>query len=98
MSSEAGPTSAGIRFVVRGRVQGVGFRWWTERQAQQLGLTGTVSNLPDGTVEVLAFGPPDRIQQLQASLQEGPPSSHVSDVAAQPLELGHAPPADFRIV
>jgi acylphosphatase len=41
---------------VSGRVQGVGFRWWTRSQAEQLGLVGTASNLPDGRVEVVAEG------------------------------------------
>jgi acylphosphatase len=54
---------------VRGRVQGVGFRWWTRSQALQLGLVGWARNLPDGRVEVLAQGPVGACRQLLVLLQ-----------------------------
>ena len=57
---------------VRGRVQGVGFRWWTRSRALELGLVGTASNLSDGRVEVIAEGPRDRLEQLLAWLGEHP--------------------------
>ena len=58
-------------FRVTGRVQGVGFRWWTRSLATRLGLSGTVANLPDGCVAVHARGPDDRLRELQARLAEG---------------------------
>jgi acylphosphatase len=50
--------------VVRGRVQGVGFRYWTRRQAERLGLVGTATNRPDGAVEVVAEGPREAAERL----------------------------------
>ena len=56
---------------VHGRVQGVGFRWWTRARALELGLTGSVSNLPDGRVEVIAQGSRERCTRLLAALRGG---------------------------
>jgi acylphosphatase len=67
---------------VRGRVQGVGFRWWTQRYAETLGLRGTVRNLPDGTVEVQACGSPEQLTSLEAGLREGPSGARVDGVDA----------------
>ena len=53
---------------VRGRVQGVGFRWWTRARALELGLAGSASNLDDGRVEVVAEGPRDACEALVAAL------------------------------
>ncbi|WP_432496534.1 acylphosphatase [Kineococcus gypseus] len=60
---------------VSGRVQGVGFRWWTRSQALELGLTGRAVNKTDGRVEVVAEGPRPALEQLLARLgeQPGPP-------------------------
>jgi len=68
------------RFHVSGRVQGVFFRVSTRDQARALGLTGTVSNLPDGRVAVTACGTQAALQSLQQWLWEGPPQAAVSDV------------------
>lgn len=57
---------------VRGRVQGVGFRWWTRARALELGLVGHARNLPDGRVEVLAQGPRDDLVTMEALLLEQP--------------------------
>lgn len=87
----------GVRFVVHGRVQGVGFRWWTHREAERLGVAGTVRNLADGTVEVLAFGSPDQIERLQRGLWRGPPLSEVERIerrSTAPNPALH----EFRIV
>ena len=54
---------------VRGRVQGVGFRWWVRAQALELGLDGFARNLSDGRVEVLAQGPPEACEELLARLE-----------------------------
>ena len=69
-----------IRCLVAGRVQGVFFRVATRDQAQVLGLTGQVSNLPDGRVAVTACGPQPALESLQQWLREGPPQSAVSEV------------------
>lgn len=54
---------------VSGRVQGVGFRWWTRCRALEFGLVGSAENLPDGRVEVIAEGPKDHCEQLLSSLR-----------------------------
>ena len=69
------------RFLVSGRVQGVFFRASTRKQAQQLGLTGHVRNLPDGCVEVVACGGQAAIEALQSWLWQGPPHAQVNDVS-----------------
>jgi len=68
------------RAVVRGRVQGVGFRFSTEGEADRLALAGWVRNLPDGTVEVEAEGPPDDVAELVAWLHDGPVGAEVEGV------------------
>ena len=68
------------RFVVRGRVQGVGFRWFVEREAHMLGIAGWVRNNSDGSVEVLAMGTRDQLLGLRSRLQQGPRASRVDDV------------------
>ncbi|HET7440484.1 MAG TPA: acylphosphatase [Terriglobales bacterium] len=76
------------RFVVRGRVQGVGFRWFVEREAHMLGISGWVRNKPDGSVEVLAMGTRDQLSGLRSRLREGPRAARVDDVEesqAQPV-------------
>jgi acylphosphatase len=57
---------------VKGRVQGVGFRWWTRARALELGLAGSATNLADGRVEVVAEGPRPACEQLLALLPGGP--------------------------
>jgi acylphosphatase len=70
-----------VRFLVTGRVQGVGFRAATRREAARLGLNGHAVNCPDGSVEVLAEGPADAVQALADWLQHGPPFASVRQVA-----------------
>jgi acylphosphatase len=76
------------RFVIRGRVQGVGFRWFVEREAHILGITGWVRNNDDGSVEVLAVGAPEKLAELRSKLQAGPRAARVDDLEeseAQPV-------------
>ena len=80
---------AAARFYVSGIVQGVSFRYHTQRQARTLGVTGYARNLPDGRVEVLAVGPGTAIERLAEWLEHGPSLARVSDVeraAAEPDE------------
>lgn len=67
-------------FRVRGRVQGVGFRWFVENAARQLGISGWVRNRSDGSVEVLAQGTREQLFALRARLHEGPRAARVDDV------------------
>ena len=72
------------RFVVTGRVQGVGFRWFVEREAAQLSITGWVRNRENGSVEVMATGSRDQLATLHVRLREGPRAARVDDVAVSP--------------
>lgn len=80
MASTEKSTASARRFLVRGRVQGVGFRWFVEREAHILQIAGWVRNNPDGSVEVLAMGTRDQLAGLRSRLQEGPRAARVDDV------------------
>lgn len=69
--------------VIRGRVQGVGFRAWTVRRAQELGLRGWVRNRRDGSVEALLDGPEDRVAALLALCRQGPPAARVDSLESK---------------
>lgn len=70
-----------VRFLVRGRVQGVGFRWFVSRHARALAVTGYARNLPDGAVEVLAHtDDPAALRRLEELLGQGPPGAAVQSV------------------
>jgi acylphosphatase len=69
-----------LHVAVRGRVQGVGFRWYVRESARTLDLAGWVINRPDGSVEVAAEGSDDSIQSLRDALAEGPPGAIVRSV------------------
>jgi len=71
------------RYIVRGRVQGVGFRMFTARVARELGLDGWVRNLPDGrSVEAVAGGDPKALEEFERRLREGPPNAFVAEFEA----------------
>ncbi|HEV2132271.1 MAG TPA: acylphosphatase [Longimicrobiaceae bacterium] len=76
---------------IRGRVQGVGFRWWTRSQALRLGISGSVRNCPDGTVEVHARGSQEAVEALRRRLDEGPPGARVEEV--EEISATMSPPA-----
>ena len=80
---EQEPTRARLRAVVQGYVQGVSFRYYTQRRAKELGLTGYVRNLWDGSVEVLAEGPRRDVEELLAFLYVGPRTAEVTQVDVQ---------------
>jgi len=83
VTASNGPGAAGRRLdaVVRGRVQGVGFRLFVWRHAASLGLVGWVENEARGSVRVVAEGPEAALRALLATLREGPPGSRVDGVA-----------------
>jgi acylphosphatase len=72
------------RYRVVGRVQNVGFRWWTARHARALGIVGTVRNHADGSVEVVAAGPAAAIEKLATLIHSGPAGAKVDAVEEKP--------------
>ena len=72
-----------LHAVVRGDVQGVGFRYFVQRRAHDLGLRGWVRNNDDGTVELVAEGDRGRLEQLEREVREGPRAARVDRVDAQ---------------
>ena len=79
-------TTRAVRLIIEGRVQGVGFRQWTVREASARGLDGWVRNLPDGTVEVLIAGPDDTVVAMIAACHRGPMMAAVTAVREFPAE------------
>ncbi len=79
-----------VRCYVSGRVQGVGYRFYTHSKAMQLGLTGYARNLDDGRVEVLACGEEQAVSELRQWLQRGPRWARVTDV-----QWDYAPREDY---
>jgi acylphosphatase len=84
------------RFIVRGRVQGVGFRWFVEREAHLLGIAGWVRNNHDGSVEILAQGTRDQLSGLHSRLREGPRAARVDAVEVSEARPVNGP-SSFRI-
>jgi acylphosphatase len=70
-----------VRFLVTGRVQGVGFRWFVVKEARALDLAGYVRNLADGSVEVIASGEGAALERLAAALARGPVAARVASVS-----------------
>jgi acylphosphatase len=72
-------------YLVKGRVQGVGFRWFVQSEAARIGLRGWVRNTDDGAVEVLAAGSPDQLEDLVLALGRGTRGSRVVHIQSHPL-------------
>lgn len=70
------------RVTIRGRVQGVGYRWWLVDEASRLGLCGWVRNRRDGTVEAVIAGPAETVAELLLRCEAGPPAARVLEVKA----------------
>ncbi|MGB9236655.1 MAG: acylphosphatase [Terriglobales bacterium] len=85
-SSQDQSANLARRFLVRGRVQGVGFRWFVEREAHMLRIAGWVRNHPDGTVEVLAQGTREQLAGLHSRLREGPRAARVDNIEVSEAE------------
>lgn len=77
-------------YLVKGRVQGVGFRWFVHREAAGLNLRGWVRNTEDGYVEVVASGAPEDLDELRSALQKGSRGSRVDTVIEQQLAESEA--------
>jgi len=75
-----------IRLIIRGRVQGVGYRWWARGEALALGLDGWVRNRTDGAVELAAAGPGPAIEQLVQACRIGPSAAQVDTVERHDAE------------
>jgi acylphosphatase len=84
------------RYIVRGRVQGVGFRWFVEREANAIGVSGWVRNNEDSTVELIAQGTEEQHSALRTKLSEGPRASRVDAVEETEVEI-EAGQSQFRI-
>jgi acylphosphatase len=89
---------------VEGRVQGVGFRFFTQDTAQRLGVSGWVRNTADGAVEAEAQASPEQLCEFVGALRKGPPIGHVTRLTQRPcgvgknsMESGATSPLDFRI-
>jgi len=89
--------SSAVRYVVSGRVQGVGFRFFTRRLATDLQLRGTVRNMADGTVEAVAIGSEAALAEFEVVLGAGPAASRVDRVTRQPQPAATVEPG-FNIV
>ena len=85
------------KFIVSGRVQGVGFRYHTALQASKLSVFGYAKNLPSGEVEVLAVGQADQVEQLFMWLQQGPKTARVEHVRRSQVIIDSVP-SDFQIL
>lgn len=85
-----------LRYLVSGRVQGVGYRYYVVRQADALGVAGWVRNLPDGRVEVVATSGEPALAAFEGRLWEGPPASRVNSVETSTWE--QVSWSDFRIL
>ena len=87
-----------MHFLVKGRVQGVGFRWFVHREAAEIGLRGWVRNTDDGAVEVVAAGEPDQLKDLTLALGRGSRGSRVDEVSEHELaESEGAELKEFKI-
>ena len=80
-----------VRWVIEGKVQGVGFRYFTCEAALDLGLCGTVRNLEDGSVEVLVSGSTAGVAALRARVAEGPSWAEVTQIVESEIESVHLP-------
>jgi acylphosphatase len=94
MSGTAGDRR-NVRVRLEGHVQGVGFRYWTEQVARELGLDGWVRNRRDGGVEAIFSGPPDDVARMIERCHRGPASARVGFVKV--IEEAELPPPGFEV-
>lgn len=82
-----GTDEATVGLVVRGRVQGVGFRWWSRGVVQGAGAAGFIWNHPDGTVRLVLRGRAPALARVREALGEGPPAARVEEVLEVPTDV-----------
>ena len=87
-----------IHLEVRGRVQGVGFRWYVVDRARELRLAGWVKNRADGNVELAAAGKADDLARFEADVSAGPPGARVEEVRRLPVVAADSLQSPFGIV
>ncbi len=97
MNPEADTPNDAVHVIVHGRVQGVGFRNWTQRVARQLGLAGWVRNRNDGTVEAVFAGKASAVAAAITRCRRGPRSAKVDHVAASAFVDHDAAPFVFEV-
>lgn len=86
------------KYIVSGRVQGVGFRWFVKARAQALGIKGKVRNTSNGMVEVYAEAPGNILSVFEEVLKQGPPASRVDSVKTENLTGPSGGYSNFEIV
>ncbi len=84
------------RCIIKGRVQGVWFRRFTQNVANELGIGGYVRNLPDGSVEVVASVPEDVWDAFLGELKKGPPLARVDEIDIEWIDKRYKPPFEVR--
>jgi acylphosphatase len=85
------------RVVVSGRVQGVGYRWTAASEAERLGVSGSIRNLDDGSVEAELVGDADAVEAFTEWMRVGPAGARVDDLTAEELPEGDETSDGFRI-
>lgn len=90
------PAMRTVHLTITGRVQGVGYRDWTRREAVRLGLCGWVRNRPDGSVEALLQGGPDSLTRMLEACHHGPPAARVTGVGIDEVEAPALAGFDIR--
>jgi acylphosphatase len=87
-----------LRLMIRGVVQGVGFRWFARQEAHALGISGWVKNHADGAVEIAADGDAEALERFRARVTQGPPGARVESVQAVEGEVDDTPlPKPFAV-
>ncbi|HOJ68844.1 MAG TPA: acylphosphatase [Candidatus Hydrogenedentes bacterium] len=86
-----------LRLIIRGRVQGVGYRWWLQETALRRNLQGWVRNCPDGAVEAELIGPEPDVEAVATLCASGPPAARVTEVERQLLSESGLSVSGFHI-